>query len=200
MPVDGARPEPRHAGAAVLSAAARTLDWARRVQARFRAAPPAPSILSQPPSSPDDVAAALAEERKASADLLAIDGIVRRFHALRSDRGHGRVRDLLGPVLAPGARLDLGATAAPDARQPCAAAPDRARVERSRTVHVIGDFAVVISTFERPASDGPRPGVAFVQLRRSAHGWQVHDVVERPVARAVSESLANPRRPARRRP
>ena len=124
----------------------------------------------------------LEEERKASVDLLAIDRIVRAFHRARSGESGVLPTDAVASLLAKYARLDL-----PDGG-------GRHYAERSRTVHVIGDFAIVVSAYEVERPVGNARGVLFLQLRLTPDGWRVHDAVARSVERAVTERMVDPRR------
>jgi hypothetical protein len=175
----------RAASTAPLAAAAGATLWARSARAQLRRMESEESsegdLASSVSARDADGASAVEDERKASADLLAIDEVVRNFHRARSSTEARSPPDGVAKLLARDARLDLRDGGG------------RQYAERSRTVHVIGDFAVVISTYEVERAEGHARGVVFIQLRLAPEGWRVHDVVARSVDRAMTEHLADPR-------
>ncbi|HET7753659.1 MAG TPA: hypothetical protein VFK85_07095 [Anaeromyxobacteraceae bacterium] len=198
--------------AATLSAAVRT--------AMRRARPDAPTPPPQQPAPPattrvdPDRALDIAEERAASRDLLAIDSVVRRFYSLASGSEGAREWDQFRALFHDSARVGTGTpdptstTGMDDVpidrlveRERATGSRPRA-AERSRTVHVLGDLAVVISAFEveRGAPAGAGRGVNVMQLRLwRDRGWLIQSVVARPVERAITEKSADPRPLASRR-
>jgi hypothetical protein len=155
------------------------------------------------PGRPLDVA----EERAASRDLLAIDSVIRRYYALASGVAAKDPWDELRSLFHPGARVGTGAadpaadTGVDDVpvdrfiQLALAIASPSRYAERSRTVHVLGDVAVVISAFEveRGAQSRPSSGVNVFQLRLSPEGWRIQSLLVRPVERAITEKSADPR-------
>lgn len=203
MPRNGDRKHGVSGFGAVVSAVVRTAM--RRSRPAAPAAAPSRASAPEPrdPGRPLDVA----EERAASRDLLAIDSLVRRYYALASGVGAPDQWSPLRALFHPGARVGTGAPD-PDAETGvddvpvdrfiqlalAIAAPSR-YAERSRTVHVLGDVAVVISAFEveRGAQSRPGSGVNVFQLRLSPEGWLIQSLLVRPVERAITEKSADPR-------
>ena len=196
---------PPRIGAAVTGAVRSALE---RVRVRGNGKPaPAPRAPSRPSPREPDHPLDLAEERAASRDLLAIDGLVRRFYAhapaTADVAGWQRFRELFHP----GARIGTGqpdpasVTGMDDVpvesfiETARAAGSTRRQAERSRTVHVLGDLAVVVSAFEVERTDGALGrGVHIMQLRRAPEsGWLIQAVVARPGERAITEKSADPR-------
>jgi len=186
----------------VLSAIARS--------AMRRARPGAPSPrtsaeAARDPGRPLD----LAEERAASRDLLAIDAVIRRYYALGSAGDWERFRALFHAGATVGTGGPDPATGSGRDDVPVERFIDSARTwrssrfgERSRTVHVLGDLAVVISAFEVVHGDAPAPGrgVNVFQLRIAPQGgWLIQSVLTRSVERAITEKSADPRPLASRR-
>jgi hypothetical protein len=196
---------PLGAVAGALSAIARTALRRGRPEASPAREPRSPAEASRDPGRPLD----LAEERAASRDLLAIDSAIRRYYALVSAGDWDRFRSLFQPGATVGTGAPDPATGSGRDDVPVERFIDLARTwgssrfgERSRTVHVLGDVAVVISAFEVVRGDTPTPGrgVNVFQLRLAPQGgWLIQSVLARSVERAITEKSADPRPLASRR-
>lgn len=203
--------EPPRIGAAVSGAVRSALERVRgngRRTAGGGADAPAraPDSESRLPTRAAAESLDVAEERAASRDLLAIDALVRRFYALSSGARGAAEWERFRALFHPGARLGSGRAdpASPtglddvpleqfvEASRESGIAPRYA--ERSRTVHVLGDLAVVVSTFEVQEGAQLRRGVHLFLLRLAPGGaWLVQSVIARPEERAVTEKSADPR-------
>lgn len=193
---------------AALSAAFRAAF--RRARGGPAGPPAKASASTRDPGSPLDVA----EERAASRDLLAIDSVVRRFYSRSSPSNGADGWERFLALFCEGARIgtvkpepssSAGLAGVPVDRfvevERADPAPSRF-AERSRTVHVLGDFAVVISAFEveRGAGGSTGRGVNVLQLRLSPdRGWLIQSVVATSAERTITEKSAVPRPLARRR-
>ncbi len=149
-----------------------------------------------------DASSSLEAERAASRDLLDIDGFIRALYAALATAGGAS--EVLRPMLAAGVRFDAtgcgwwprdlaGARRGDDAlAAACTAVPLRF-LERSRTVHVISDVAVIISTCDVDASSVASVAVNAIQLERCPSGWLLREFLSREGILPVSERTADPR-------
>jgi hypothetical protein len=175
----------------------------RRARGEPEPLPPEAIAEARDPVRPLD----LAEERAASRDLLAIDSLLRRYYALLSAGAPAGGWAELQALFHPGARVGTGEPK-PGETDGVDEAPveqfveaERAREarprlrERSRTVHVLGTVAVVISAFDADGGrDSAAGGVNVFQLRRSPDdAWRIQSVLLTAVARAITEKSADPR-------
>ncbi|GEJ58410.1 hypothetical protein [Anaeromyxobacter diazotrophicus] len=138
-------------------------------------------------------------ERSATQELLALDRFVRAVYAELSGAGAGGGTP---SSLLTEARLDLTGcrwrppgVAAPGAGAGGAerrAAPARL-TERARTVHLVADVAVVISTSDAVDGVDTWTVVHCMQLRRSSAGWALHELVSRDETYVFSEKVTDPR-------
>lgn len=182
-----------------MTAVAFSWDWLR--QLRGRVAAPARAAAErertlQPP---------IEFERGASRELLAVDRFVRALYAGLC--GDGRT---VAGLLTDGARFDLGgcrwcppgvaSSRTVESGADVPRAPAARLVERVRTVHVVADVALVVSTCDAVRGAEAWVVVNCMQLRRSSTGWLLHEMVSREDTYAASERTADPRRPALVRP
>ncbi len=156
---------------------------------------------------------ALSLERAASRDLLDVDKLVRALYAALSGSAPAAAREAL--CAGPGERARLRGCGCPwwppDGRgevglrrllDALGAAGSPLRFgERSRTVHVLSDLAVVVSTFEveRRAPPAAWRGAFLLELWRGEGGWRLEAIASQEVAAAVTEKTADPRPLAARR-
>jgi hypothetical protein len=199
----------RAAAATPLALAVGASAWAYRTRVRIRALREADSRGGPREVSVRPLAEELASERAASRDLLALDRILRAYYRLPAGDGDATVaagpaalftRDALLELRDVDPRFHTGinecsATELLGGVRRTAATPTC--VERSRTVHVVGDVAVAISSFESSSGAAGTRGVNVILLRRSGDGWLVQSVVAQPVDGVISERSAAP--PPRRR-
>ncbi|BDG04800.1 hypothetical protein [Anaeromyxobacter oryzae] len=147
--------------------------------------------------------------RVSPADLLAIERLLRIFYAAPSGPPGEQRWDELEALFARGALLDCGGAGEGDAvpaGEFVAAGRRSARdlrvTELERTVHVVDDVAVAMSTYEAVHASRASRGVNCLRMRRVEGGWRIEHVLCRAEDAFVTirRALARPadRHPPRR--